>query len=79
MTIEKNIFKCKKKKKEENSSKYFLKLEIDKKSIMTAPKSSLRTNKTHKLIKYPRFISIYYKILKKDIFKNNKPKPYQSS
>ena len=62
-----------------NSSKYFLKLEIDKKSTIPAPKSSLRTNKTHKLIKYPGFAAINHKILKKYIFKNKQSKPYQSS
>ena len=61
-----------------NSSKYF-KLEIDKKSLMLSPKSSLRTNKTHKLIKLLGFVAVNRKILKKYIFKNKQPKPYQSS
>ena len=61
-----------------NSSKYLLKLE-NKKFVMSTPKSSLRTNKTHKLIKYPGFTAVNHKILKKDIFKNKQPKPYQSS
>ena len=34
-----------------NSSKYFSKLENQHKIVMLAPKSSLLTNKTHKLIK----------------------------
>ena len=46
-----------------NRSKYLLKLEINKKSVMPTPKSSLRTNKTHKLIKYPGFVTINCKIL----------------
>ena len=62
-----------------NSSKYFIELEIDKKSIMSAPKSSLRANKAHKLIKCLGFAAVNRKILKKDIFKNKKLKPYQSS
>ena len=51
-----------------NSSKHLLKLEIDEKSVMSAPKSSLSNNKTHKLINYLRFAVVNRKILKKDIF-----------
>ena len=36
-------------------------------------------NKTHKLIKWPRFAAVYRKFLKKYIFKNKQPKSYQSS
>ena len=46
---------------------------------MPTPKSSLRTNKTHKLIKCPGFIVVNRKNFKKDIFKNKQPKPQQSS
>ena len=43
-----------------------LQLEIDKKSVMPAQKSSLRTNKTHKLIKCLGFAVANCEILKKD-------------
>ena len=59
-----------------NSSKYLLKLEIGKKSVMPAQKSSLRTNKMHKLIKYLGFAVVNCKILKKYIFENRQSKPY---
>ena len=45
---------------------------------MPAPKSSLRTNETHKIIKCSGFAAVNRKILKNDIFKNKQPKPYQS-
>ena len=48
-----------------NSSKYLLKLKIDKKSVMHAPKSSLRTNKKPKFIKCLGFVVINRKIHKK--------------
>ena len=51
-----------------NSSKYFLKLEIDKKSVIPTTKSSLRTNKTYILIKCPEFVVVNRKILKKKIY-----------
>ena len=46
---------------------------------MPAPKSSLITNKTHKLIKWPGFAAVYRKFFEKHIFKNKQIKPYQSS
>ena len=42
-------------------------------------KSSIRTNKTHKLIKWLRFTAVYRNFFKKDIFKNKQQKSYQSS
>ena len=54
-----------------NSSKYFLKLEINKKSVILAPKSSLRTNKIHKLIKYLGFVVVNHKNFKNIYLKIN--------
>ena len=46
---------------------------------MPTPKSSLITNKTHKLIKWLVFTAVCHKFFKKDIFQNKQTKPYQSS